>query len=147
MSYLTLTLAGLLPFAAAYGMNWAVMEYPDVLLPYSLIALVFLLIWGGIAYVAGIQGVRIGPALICMNGVALAVLVLLGMQELVLGAYFHNAAGIWTQLYFLPLLRFGFRLTGWSSRILAADAAAFLLMVAASYLGLWLGKRQEIKGR
>ena len=81
----------------------------------------------------------------CMNGVALLVLVLLGIQELVLGAYFSNAAGIWTQLYFLPLLQLGFSLTSWSSRVFAADAAACLLMVAVSYLGFWLGRRQSVK--
>lgn len=80
-----------------------------------------------------------------MNGVALVVLVLLGIQELVLGAYFSNAVGIWTQLYYLPLLQLGFSLTSWSSRVFTADAAAWLLMAAASYLGFRLGRRQSVK--
>lgn len=141
-----LTLTGLLPFAAGYGMHWMMTENPDLRLPYGLIGLVFLLLWGGIAFLAGIFARR-RPLLeiTCMNGAALVVLVLLGIQELVLGAYFSNAAGVWTQLYFLPLLRFGFSLTSWSSRVFAADAAAYLLMAAAAYLGFWLGRRQSVK--
>ena len=141
----TLTLAGLLPFAAGYGMHWMMTAYPDVRLPYGLIGLAFLLLWGGIAFLAGIFARRTPLlSIACMNGVALLVLVLLVIQELVLGAYFSNAAGIWTQLYFLPLLQLGFSLTSWSSRVFAADAAACLLMVAVSYLGFWLGRRQSV---
>ena len=142
----TLTLAGLLPFAAGYGMHWMMTVYPDVRLPYGLIGLAFLLLWGGISFLAGIFARRTPLlSIACMNGVALLVLVLLGIQELVLGAYFSNAAGIWTQLYFLPLLQLGFSLTSWSSRVFAADAASCLLMAAVSYLGFWLGRRQSVK--
>ena len=134
----TLTLAGLLPFAAGYGMHWMMTAYPDVRLPYGLIGLAFLLLWGGISFLAGIFARRTPLlSIACMNGVALLVLVL--------GAYFSNAAGIWTQLYFLPLLQLGFSLTSWSSRVFAADAAACLLMAAVSYLGFWLGRRQSVK--
>lgn len=79
------------------------------------------------------------------DGVALVVLGTAGIHELVLGAYFSNAAGIWTQLYYLPLLQLGFSLTSWSSRVFTADAAAWLLMAAASYLGFRLGRRQSVK--
>lgn len=146
MLELALTLTGLLPFAAGYGMHWMMTAYPDLRLPYGLIGLVFLLLWGGIAFLAGIFARRnLLLAIACMNGVALVVLVLLGIQELVLGAYFSNASGVWTQLYFLPLLRLGFSLTSWSSRVFAADAAAWLLMAAVSHLGFWLGRRQSVK--
>ena len=145
MLELALTLTGLLPFAAGYGMHWMMTAYPDLRLPYGLIGLVFLLLWGGIAFLAGIFARRsTSLTIVCMNGVALVVLVLLGIQELVLGAYFSNAAGVWTQLYFLPLLRLGFSLTSWSSRVFAADAAAWLLMVAVSYLVFLLGRRQSV---
>ena len=146
MPELMLTLTGLLPFAAGYGIHRMMTAYPDVRLPYGLIGLIFLLIWGGIAFLAGSFARRNPLAkIICMNGVALVVLVLLGIQELVLGAYFSNAAGIWTQLYYLPLLQLGFSLTSWSSRVFTADAAAWLLMAAASYLGFRLGRRQSVK--
>lgn len=112
MPELMLTLTGLLPFAAGYGIHWMMTAYPDVRLPYGLIGLIFLLIWGGIAFLAGSFARRNPLAkIVCMNGVALVVLVLLGIQELVLGAYFSNAAGIWTQLYYLPLLQLGFSLS------------------------------------
>lgn len=146
MLELALTLTGLLPFAAGYGMHWMMTAYPDLRLPYGLIGLVFLLLWGGIAFLSGIFARRsTSLTIVCMNGVALVVLVLLGIQELVLGSYFSNAAGVWTQLYFLPLLRLGFSLTSWSSRVFAADAAACLLIAAVSYLGFWLGRRQSVK--
>ena len=49
---LLLFLLGLLPFAVGGLMNWAMLAYPDVLPPFSLIAILFLLIWGAIAFFA-----------------------------------------------------------------------------------------------
>lgn len=83
MPELMLTLTGLLPFAAGYGMHWMMTAYPDVRLPYGLIGLAFLLLWGGIAFLAGIFARRTPLlSIACMNGVALLVLVLLVIQEL-----------------------------------------------------------------
>ena len=64
---LLLFLLGLLPFAVGGLMNWAMLAYPDVLPPFSLIAILFLLIWGAIAFFARpcVAGVR--TLAVCLN--------------------------------------------------------------------------------
>ena len=89
---LLLFLLGLLPFAVGGLMNWAMLAYPDVLPPFSLIAILFLLIWGAIAFFARpcVAGVR--TLAVCLNLAAGIDLILVGVQELVLGAYWSNPA-------------------------------------------------------
>ena len=91
---LLLFLLGLLPFAVGGLMNWAMLAYPDVLPPFSLIAILFLLIWGAIAFFARpcVAGVR--TLAVCLNLAAGIDLILVGVQELVLGAYWSNPAGL-----------------------------------------------------
>ena len=132
---LLLFLLGLLPFAVGGLMNWAMLAYPDVLPPFSLIAILFLLIWGAIAFFARpcVAGVR--TLAVCLNLAAGIDLILGGVPELVLGAYWSNPAGLWAQLYYLPLMNLGFTLTPWSHSVFPAYCTAFLLMLAATFLG------------
>ena len=75
---LLLFLLGLLPFAVGGLMNWAMLAYPDVLPPFSLIAILFLLIWGAIAFFARpcVAGVR--TLAVCLNLAAGIDLILVG---------------------------------------------------------------------
>ncbi|MBP3684009.1 MAG: hypothetical protein J6J12_03475 [Oscillospiraceae bacterium] len=135
-----LTALGLIPFALGSFMNRYLTAHPDSLPPFMFIAAITLLLWGVIAfwikpYAGGTRNVVIG-----LNTLALLVLVLIGIQELILQAYWNHAIGVWTQLYFLPLLHLGFTLTRWSHSVFSAYCAAFLLMVGAALLGCKLRK-------
>ena len=66
---------------------------------------------------------------------ALVVLVLLGVQELSLHAYWDNAVGLLTQFFYLPLLRLGAIVAMWTGQVFWFYFGAFLLLVLSSWLG------------
>ena len=63
------------------------------------------------------------------------VLVLLGVQELSLHAYWDNAVGLLTQFFYLPLLRLGAIVAMWTGQVFWFYFGAFLLLVLSSWLG------------
>ena len=140
-----LVILGLLPFAAGGVMNHSMMAHPDTLPPFLLIGLLLLLGWGLISFFAVRRGGSVETVVLSLNAVAALVLILLGVQELILGAYWMNAAGAWTQFFYLPLLNLGFTLTPWSHSVFPAYAASFILLAAASALGSLLGTRSRQK--
>ena len=126
---------GALPLAVGWLMNWAMLTFQAWLPPFLPIALLLLLVWGLIAFLARPHVKHSVAVILPLNLIAFLVLLLLGVQELILRAYWLNPVGWLTQFYYLPLLRVGFLLTGWTSSVFAAYCAAFLLMLAASALG------------
>ena len=132
---------GALPLAVGGIMNWAMLSLQTWLPPFLLISLLFLLVWGLIAFLARPHVKHSAAVILPLNLIPLLVLLLLGVQELILHAYWLNPVGRWTQYYYLPLLRPGFLLTSGMSSVFAAYCAAFLLMLAASALGCMLRKR------
>ncbi len=126
---------GLLPFAFGGFMNWYMITYPNSPIPYKLIGIVVLLIWAVIAFAIKPYIKNTKKIIIGLNVVAFVVLVLLGIQELILNAYWFNFVGVWTQLYYLPLLNISFALTNWIHHVFSTYCAAFLLMVIATFAG------------
>lgn len=136
-----LVVLGVIPFALGGFMNWLMMTHSNPLIPFELFGIVTLLIWATIAffikpYIKNIMKVVIG-----LNSVAFVVLILLGIQELLLQAYWLNFVGSWTQYYYLPLLIIGLTLTSWSHSVFSGYCAAFLLMVIVTVLGCKLRKK------
>lgn len=136
-----LVVLGVIPFALGGFMNWLMMTHSNPLIPFELFGIVTLLIWATIAffikpYIKNIMNVVIG-----LNSVAFVVLILLGIQELLLQAYWLNFVGSWTQYYYLPLLIIGLTLTSWSHSVFSGYCAAFLLMVIVTVLGCKLRKK------
>ena len=74
-------------------------------------------------------------SMLCINLPALVVLVLLGVQELSLHAYWDNAVGLLTQFFYLPLLRLGAIVAMWTGQVFWFYFGAFLLLVLSSWLG------------
>ena len=134
-------LLGLIPFVFGGFMNWYMMEYMDKLPPYLLISIAVLVIWVAIAFAMKCLLRDSKKVILGLNSVPLLVMVLFGIQDLVLGAFWMNPLGQWTQYYYLPLMNLGYRLTTWSSRMTTTVAASFLLLVAASVLGCRLEKK------
>ena len=62
-------------------------------------------------------------------------MVLLGVQELSLHAYWDNAVGLLTQFFYLPLLRLGAIVAMWTGQVFWFYFGAFLLLVLSSWLG------------
>lgn len=133
-------LLGCIPFALGGFMNWYMMTNPDALPPFFLIAIGMLMLWAGISFfmMGRIQNEK--KVILSLHGAAFLTLVLLGIQEIVLQAYWMNPVGAWTQYFYLPMLRLGFTFTSWTPSMFFAYAASFLLMLLASILGCRLKK-------
>ena len=131
---------GFLPFVFGGLMNWYMMTNPNELPPFFLIAMGMLILWAVVSFfmMGRIQNEK--KVVLSLNGVAFIVLILLGVQEMVLQAYWMNPVGTWTQFFYLPLLRLGFTFTSWTPSMFFAYAASFLLMLLASVLGCRLKK-------
>ena len=84
---------------------------------------------------------RTKQIVIFLNLIAAFDLVLIGIQILVLHAYWLNGIGIWTQLFYLPVLNLGFCLTNWSHGVFPAYAAGFILMVGVTFAGCKLREK------
>ena len=71
---------------------------------YIVVGLAVLTLWMVVSGTFGFKGSKRGMALtmLCINLPALVVLVLLGVQELSLHAYWDNAVGLLTQFFYLP---------------------------------------------
>ena len=136
-----LMILGLLPFALGGFLNWFMMANSGLLPNLVTIGFAALVIWGAIAFAVKPYVKSIKKTVIGLNLPAFAVLILVGVQELILHAYWQNAVGAWTQLFYLPLIDLGFRLTPWSHGVFSAYCAAFVLMVEASAIGCVLRKK------
>ena len=148
MKKLGLFFVGCTPFLWGRLMDWALWtlfydSFPSLLFPLAGLALLGL--WAAAACLLG-EGGR-GPlaTLLPLNLPALAVLVLLGVQERLLHVYLPGLVGIGTQLFFLPLLNLGSTLTAWLPSVSAFPAycAAFLLLLVASLAGWSLARRRR----
>lgn len=134
--------AGLTPFVLGGLMNGFMLANPEQLPPFGLIAVVFLVLWGAFAFWFRGKLAKTGQVLLLLNLIPAVVLVLLGVQELVFGAYWGNLVGVWTQLYYLPLIYAGHLLASWTPSMLVSYAACFLLLAAASLAGCKLRERR-----
>ena len=136
-----LVVLGMIPFALGGFMNWFMMANPDMLPSTVLIGVVTLLMWTALAFFVKPYINDTKKVIIGLNSVALAILIPIGIQELLLQAYWPNLVGVWTQFYYLPLLNIGLTLTSWSHSVFSAYCASFLLMVIATALGCKLRKK------
>ena len=132
---------GALPYALGYMQNQFMLNNADTLLPYRLISIFFLLLWGLIAFLLNSSGRRTKEIVIFMNLLAAVDLLLVGIQELYLHAYWPDFVGLWSQLFYLPVINLSFRLTTWSSGVFVAYALSFVLMAAASFFGCKLREK------
>ena len=132
---------GVFPFLIGGIQNWYMLTYVDSVLPYGFISLAVLLLWGCIAYLLNDRYHRTKSIVISLNLIATLVLLLLGIQELMLHAYWMNLVGKWSQLFYLPMINLGFSLTNWGHSVFAAYVACFILMVAVSIVGCKLKEK------
>lgn len=137
---LLLVLLGALPFLAGWALD-LLMHHLAVFPPLEPVGLLFLLLWGGFAFLLRGQHFGLRRIILSLHGIPALVLVLLAIQELVLHAYWFNPLGLWTQRFYLPVLNLGFALTSWSHTVFSAYCAGFLLMLLAATSGCALRGR------
>lgn len=131
---------GMLPFVVGGVLNKVMIVQSEHLLPMTMIGLVFCISWGIVAFVFQNKIGNVKRVVVLMNAIAGVDLLLLGIQELVVHAYWSNVIGMWSQLFYLPLIKIAFLFTRWSHTMFAAYIASFLLMVVISFLGCKISK-------
>ena len=130
-----LFLLGGLPFAAGYAMSHWMMAHEDTTTNLFLVGLIFLLAVMAVGFFANKSVGNPKHVVLSLMVIPAVVLALIGVQELVFHQYWTNAAGVATQLYYLPLIHMGFSLTFWTPAVFPAYLAAFLLMALAAWAG------------
>ena len=134
-------LLGCIPFAIGGFMNWYMMEHMDVLLPYKLIGIGMLVIWIFLAFAMKCWLKNNKKVIIGLNVVPFLVMILFGVQDLILEAFWMNAFGWWPQYYFLPMFNLVSSFTSWSSRMTTDVVIMCMLFVAATALGCRLEEK------
>ena len=88
-----LVILGAFPFVLGGIQNWYMTTHMDSNLPYTLIAFAVLLIWGLLAFFFNQDGAQTKRIVVCLNLIAAVDLFLIGVQELILHAYWMNLIG------------------------------------------------------
>lgn len=132
---------GALPFLIGGVQNWYMLTYMDSVLPYGLISLAMLLLWGCIAFFLHNRNQKTAEIVISLNLIPALDLLLVGVQELIYHAYWANRVGLWSQLFYLPMINLGVKFTIGSHSMFPAYAACFVLMAAVSFVGCKLKQR------
>lgn len=129
-----LVVLGFLPMAGGWLFNWYIMHDGSTRF-FSLISLGFFFLWGLLAFAVRPLAKSAKEAALLLNAVAAVDLLLMMIQELILGSYWFNWVGRWTQFFFLLPLPIGSTLDFWGHRTVSAALMSFVLMVLASWLG------------
>lgn len=128
-------IAGAFPLMVGSILNKIMLEKLESVLPLLLIGLLFLNVWLMTAFLFQNRMKNTKRVVVLLNAIAAIDLLLLAIQELVIHAYWGNMIGVWSQLFYLPIVKFGFMVTSWSHTMFSAYAASFILMLAVSLLG------------
>lgn len=142
---LLLLLLGFLPLPLGLLCNFVLTAYPYALPPLSLIGLLFLLLWGAIAFLVKPHAGSAKRVVLALNAPALLFLLLIADQVYLFGSFWPGPLGRYSQYFFLPLIRIASALTTWVPLCYILPRflywmACLLLMAGASYLGCRLRK-------
>ena len=104
MKQLLRILLGFVPLGIGILQNAYMTAHMDTLPPLKLIALGTLLIWGLFCYLTADSNSKARSQVLALNAANFLALVLVLVQELLVGHYWINAVGMASQLFFLPLI-------------------------------------------
>ena len=128
-------IAGAIPFVLGSIQNKLMMYFSNEVLPFYLMGALFWVFWGLLAFGFHRKMEDTKKVVVLLNLIAAIDLLLLSVQELIVHAYWMNRIGVWSQLFYLPMIKIGFTLADWSHTVFSAYAVSFVLMIAASVLG------------
>ena len=133
-------LVNVVPFAVGILLD-RVLQYAAVSLPLRWIGILYLVVWGFLAFLLKKQIKDRKTLLLSLLAVPAGMLILAELKLLIEGTW--PVIGYLTDVYFLPLLRLASPLTSWMGMlfIFAAYALAFLMMAAAALVGCKLQKK------
>lgn len=127
-------LVNAVPFAFGILLD-RVLQYAAVSLPLRWIGILYLAVWGFLAFLLKKQIKDRKTLLLSLLAVPAGMLILAELKLLIEGTW--PVIGYLTDVYYLPLLRLASPLTSWMGMlfIFAAYALAFLMMAAAAFVG------------
>jgi hypothetical protein len=133
-------LVNAVPFAVGILLD-RVLQYAAVSLPLRWIGLIYLAVWGFLAFLLKKQIKDRKTLLLSLLAVPAGMLILAELKLLIGGTW--PVIGYLMDVYYLPLLRLASPLTSWMRMlfIFAAYALAFLMMAAAALVGCKLQKK------
>ena len=133
-------LVNAVPFAVGILLD-RVLQYAAVSLPLRWIGLIYLAVWGFLAFLLKKQIKDRKTLLLSLLAVPAGMLILAELKLLIEGSW--PVIGYLTDVYYLPLLRLASPLTSWMGMlfIFATYALAFLMMAAAALVGCKLQKK------
>ena len=140
MKRLLLLLLGLVPFPLGWLVNWLMMNGSSRWLPWY--GVIFAVIWFFLAYCFFPFAKNLVETVVLLNLPAAVVLILLAVQQIFFHSYWLNAAGAWTQIFYLPLVFLVTNSLWWTPSLLPSYCIAFLLLVAVSLLGCVMRRRR-----
>lgn len=126
---LLVLLMGCSPFLIGRLQDFVMM---NTFIPLTFISCLMLLLWGGFGVLALRFMNERKTSLLLLNTPAAVVLLLILVQEWVVGAYWFNFVGTYTQMFYLPFISLGFRLVFWADTVVPAYIAAFILLILTS---------------
>lgn len=104
MKRLLRVVLGFVPLGIGYLEHLYLLRHMDTLPPLMLIALGTLLLWALLSYLTADGEKKALPQVLCLNAANFLALALVLVQEHLVGHYWINAAGMASQLFFLPLI-------------------------------------------
>ena len=129
-----LVVLGFLPAAGGGLFNWYIMHNGSTRY-FNLIAVGFLVLWGLLAFAVRPLARSTKEAVLLLHIAATIDLLLVVIQEFILGAYWFNWVGLWTQNFFLLPLPISSTLAFWAHRMLPSYLVSFALMLLVSWFG------------
>lgn len=141
MKRILLILIGFIPLALGFLMNYWIMKYQDSLLPFKLIGIVFLILWGFIGYLTCEFEETAAKSSKIIHSVAFIMLLIFVFQNSILGRFWFNIIGAIPQFYYLPLLNISSFIQSlilfmFRTHITSLDIIiSFFLMIASYRLG------------
>ena len=140
-----LLLLGMLPLAVGYLRNYLLM-----LLPFPLFfgSLVPLLLWAWLSGKMADLSENIWMQALLLNAFGLLMLLLTLLQELLLGGYWQNVLGLFSQVFFLtglPLASVLLRPLTATQALWPFYLASWLFLFLLSLAGIWLTRRRRSK--
>lgn len=135
---------GFLPLIIGLFESWIMMNYIELLPSPIIEGILFLLLWGVVAFFVSKNTKSIPKFLILMNIVPALVLVLLAVQVFGFGGYWPNVIGTWSQHFYSSLLGISVLITRSWDFPFWAYTFSFVGMVIVSSIGCALRNAERL---
>lgn len=145
MKRVIVLLFGCVPFLIGGLLHWGITTVlPNVGFPYLVFGILFLALWSLAAYALCKNVKKPLETLILFNLPAFIVLVLIIVQEVILGSYWSNFIGMMVQVFYLPVINIVSRLVVLVLRKITMTpiySISFVMMAGVASLGCWLSRK------